>query len=49
MQITPIIRQVAWQRELAHYPATPARAWYLIMTLSAQHFGSGRWLEFPPH
>jgi MFS family permease len=25
---------VAWQRELAHYPATPARVWYLGVTLA---------------
>jgi len=31
----PIIARVAWQRELAHYPTTPARVWYLILTLAA--------------
>ena len=34
MRITPVIRRVAWQRELAHYPATRARVWYLVVTLA---------------
>ena len=34
MCLTPIIRRVAWQRELTHYPAATARAWYLIVTLA---------------
>jgi MFS family permease len=35
MRILPIIQRVAWQRELAHYPTTPARIWYLIVTLAS--------------
>jgi MFS family permease len=34
MHVAPIIRRVVWQRELAHYPATPARVWYLVVTLA---------------
>src|SRR5262245_37277294 len=34
MRITPSIRRVAWQRELAHYPAAPTRVWYLVVTLA---------------
>src|SRR6266498_3471088 len=34
MRITPIIQRVAWQRELVHYPAAPARVWYLVVTLA---------------
>lgn len=25
---------MAWQRELAHYPAAPAGVWYLLLTLA---------------
>lgn len=34
MRAAPIVRQVAWQRELTHYPSTSARVWYLIVTLA---------------
>src|SRR5262245_66492489 len=34
MRIMSLIRRVVRQRELAHYPAAPARAWYLIVTLA---------------
>jgi hypothetical protein len=34
MRLAPIIRRVAWQRELTHYPTTPARVWYLVVTLA---------------
>jgi MFS family permease len=34
MRVAPIIQRVAWQRELVHYPAAPARVWYLIVTLA---------------
>ncbi len=34
MRITPITQRVAWQRELVHYPAAPARVWYLVVTLA---------------
>jgi MFS family permease len=34
MRIRPISHRVAWQRELAHYPATPARIWYMVVTLA---------------
>lgn len=34
MHLSPIIRRVAWQRELAHYPTAPARRWYLVVTLA---------------
>jgi MFS family permease len=34
MRITPIIRRAVLPRELAHYPAAPARAWYLAVTLA---------------
>lgn len=34
MRIMPIIQRVAGQREFAHYPAAPARAWYLVITLA---------------
>ncbi len=34
MGIPPIIRRVAWQRQLVHYPSTPARIWYLVVTLA---------------
>jgi ACS family D-galactonate transporter-like MFS transporter len=30
-----IIQRVAWQRELAYYPTTPARVWYLAVTLAS--------------
>jgi ACS family D-galactonate transporter-like MFS transporter len=34
MGIMSIIRRVAWQRELAHYPPASARVWYLVLTLA---------------
>ena len=34
MRIPSIIKQVAWQRELAHYPSAAARSWYLVVTLA---------------
>ena len=34
MHLPPIIRRVAWQRELTHYPTAPARRWYLVVTLA---------------
>ena len=34
MRIPLIVQRVAWQRELAHYPASRARIWYLIVTLA---------------
>lgn len=34
MWLAPTIRRVAVQRELAHYPSTKARIWYLVVTLA---------------
>src|SRR5689334_13594990 len=34
MRLAPTIRRIAWQRQLAHYPPTPARIRYLIITLA---------------
>jgi MFS family permease len=34
VRVMPIIRRVAWQRGLTHYPTPHARLWYLIVTLA---------------
>ncbi len=34
MEMLSFVQRVSWRRELAHYPATPARIWYLVVTLA---------------
>ena len=49
MRITPIIQRVAWQRELVHYPATPARDWYDEKLFHRRGgFASPAWLSISP-